>query len=124
MKYLKNIATIFVGAMCILSATTAQASNTSARYVDSVLPTSTGYVFFTLKADPQGPGRSTIPSCGAGWPTRFAFNMTATGGQALLSTLLTAAAAGKPVIVWGTGACDAGLAAGDTEGVFYIELRP
>jgi hypothetical protein len=40
----------------------------------------------------------------------------------MLSTLLTAATAHKPIVVWGSGACDQPTP--DTEGVHYIEMRP
>lgn len=97
--------------------TTAQASTTGPSYVTSILSTASGYVYFMVQGS-----RSAPPSCGATFSTRFAFNVTTPGGQALLSTLLTAAAAHKSVVVAGTGACDAGP--GDTEGVSYIDMTP
>jgi hypothetical protein len=117
MMNVKRTAAIVAGLLCALAGTTAQASNTALVSVTSVLSTSTGTVLFTIEGT-----RSTPPSCGAAWPTRFAFNISTAAGQAMLSTLLTAAASHKPIIVWGTHACDAQT--GDTESVSYIELRP
>lgn len=115
MKCLKRLVAGISALLFFVSGATAQASTTGASSVTSVLTTASGFVYFTVQGS-----RTTPPACGAAFPTRFAFNASTTSGQGLLSTLLTAAASNKSVIIAGTGACDAGP--GDTEGVSYIQL--
>lgn len=115
MMNVRKAAAIAAGFVCALAGTTAQASNAQQVNVTTILSMTTGVVLFEVDGL-----RSTPPSCGAAVPKRFAFNMSTVGGQAMLSTLLTAATTHKPITVWGTDTCDGG----DTESVLYIEMKP
>lgn len=61
--------------------------------------------------------RSDVPSCASTQPNRFAVNGTTEGGKVQLSGLLTAYAAGKSVVIYGTGTCSV---QGDTETISYF----
>lgn len=89
----------------------AHSGGTGSGTVSFILPTAYGQVFFrTTNAQSQ-------PACATqGW----AFDLTGTfsnGGKAMLSTLLTALAAGKQVNIIGKGNCDVWS---DRESVDYI----
>lgn len=49
--------------------------------------------------------RADIPACAAGQPTRFALDATTAAGKTQAAGLMMAYAAGKPVIIVGTGSC-------------------
>ncbi len=93
----------------------AKASTVSAVYVTSILPNASGTVYFTHTST-----RSGVPSCGAINANRFAFDATTPGGQVMLSTLLTAFAAHKPLSIVGSTTCAAPVS--DTEGVSYFTV--
>lgn len=81
--------------------------------VSFILPTAYGQVFFRTTNAQSQPGCAT-----EGW----AFDLTgavSNGGKAMLSTLLTALAAGKQVNIVGKGNCDVW---GDRESVDYIVI--
>lgn len=59
--------------------------------------------------------RTDIPSCS--WPTRFAFDSTTAGGKSQLAGLMMAYAAGRQVVIYGTGACSV---YGDSETISYF----
>jgi hypothetical protein len=103
---------IALTALSVIISVPAHASNASGVYVLSVLPARDGRVYFTHT------GTRQVPGCASQFSNRFLFNVTEPGGQAILSTLLTAYAAHKPLTIIGTGACDAG--APDTEGLSYF----
>ena len=109
----KRLVTVL--ALAAFVAVPAQASNTTPVYVTSVTPTSYNWVYLTHTGS-----RGQVPGCGAATANRYAFSVATSGGQAMLSTLLTAFAAHKPVTIVGTGACDA--AAPDTESVAYLVI--
>lgn len=93
----------------------AWASNTTPVNITSVTPTNYGWVYITHTGT-----RGSVPSCGAATSARYAFSVGTAGGQAMLSTILTAFASHKPVTFIGTGTCDA--SAPDTESVAYLVL--
>lgn len=102
-------------ALGALAGGSAQASNTAPVIVMSITPTNYGMVYFTHAGT-----RTQIPSCGAASNSRYAFSVATPGGQAMLSTLLTAFATHKPVTIVGTSACD--QAAPDTESAAYFVI--
>ena len=117
MVNMKRTAAVAAALFCTLAGSEANASSTGPSTVTVVLSATAGFAMFEVDGQ-----RSPRPSCGAAFPTRFAFNTTTPAGQAMLSTLLTAATAHKSIVVWGSGACDQPTP--DTEGVLYIEMRP
>ncbi len=78
--------------------------------VSKVYVTRWGVALFHIDA----PARTGVPACGAGLPTRWAFNAKTPEGQAMLSFILTAFASGKELEVYGQNACPDW---GDTESV-------
>jgi hypothetical protein len=80
----------------------------------SLLVQTTGLVFFNTNGT-----RTTRPTC-ATVPTRFVFDGSTPGGQALLSALQTAIARGKRVFVSGTGNCPLWS---DTESVLQLSFE-
>jgi hypothetical protein len=72
-----------------------------------------GQVIFYLSGT-----RSGMPAC-ATTGNRWTFNGASAAGQAALSSIMTAYASGKQVMVYGTGVCDVWA---DTETVNYIQF--
>lgn len=62
--------------------------------------------------------RSSVPSCAATSPSRFAFDATTASGKAQLAGLLTAYASHLPVRILGTGDCAWGS---EKVSYFYID---
>ena len=62
--------------------------------------------------------RSNAPGC-ATQLSRFAFDSSTVGGKSQLSGLLVAYSTGKPIVIYGTGACDI---YGDTETLSYYYM--
>lgn len=68
----------------------------------------------------SGTGR-VLPSCAnAGFPTRWAFDVSADRGKAMASVLLTAQALNQSVSIDGTGSCTPGWSGGDIENIGWI----
>jgi len=88
--------------LCLgMSASTSFASFSDNGLIDHPLINSAGIAFFY-----QGGTRTSIANCqGSTVQKRWAFNTNTLKGQAMLSTVLTAYATGKPVVVQGTGSC-------------------
>lgn len=63
--------------------------------------------------------RTSVPSCAASQPGRFALDATSEGGRVQLAGLLMAFASGKQVTIYGTDSC---TAYGDTETVNYFRI--
>jgi hypothetical protein len=99
---------------CLLTPAAAQASGTSPSAIVTAIYVMYGnggqVIFYTSGA------HSGQPAC-ATQNTRWIFAGTTTAGQATLSLVMTAYATGKPITVYGTGACDMWP---DTETVNYI----
>jgi len=83
-------------------------------FIVNIQPNASGLVFFN-----QSSAHTNKPACAAS-NDRWAINAATPGGQALLSVLLTAYAAGKAVTITGTGACAEWP---DTEGVVYFLVQ-
>ena len=105
---------VCLAALVGFAGTPAAASVAQAGTVYQVTTTDTGVVYFWQRGT-----RSPQPSCGAGFPARWAFSSTTPAGQSMLALLLSANASGKSVVVAGKGSCDV---AGDTESVSYIYI--
>ena len=99
-----------IAALPALAAASSQASTSQPALITGIIVTE-GKVFFNLDS-----ARTARPAC-ATMSTRWAFNAATAQGQAMLSTLLSFKAMGKPVIVQGTGACPDWS---DTETVQYL----
>ena len=61
--------------------------------------------------------RTSIPTCAANQPARFALDSTTAAGKTQAAVLITAYSTGKQVTLVGTGACDV---VADTETVNYF----
>lgn len=81
-------------------ASVASASDAGAGYVYGIYAMPNGAVLFNHTGS-----RQTPPSCGAGLPTRWAFDGSTAAGQARLALLMTAYALHKQISINGTGAC-------------------
>jgi predicted heme/steroid binding protein len=103
---------VYLAALVGFAGTPAAASIAQAGTVYQVTTTDTGVVYFWQRGT-----RSTQPTCGAGFPGRWAFSSATPAGQSMLALLLSANASGKSVVVAGKASCDV---AGDTESVSYI----
>src|SRR4051812_18382716 len=113
MKLSSLAALIAVLAAALPIGSVARASNSTPQKVYNITTTASGVVYFFQ----EGANRTGYPGCASNFPTRWAFNAATPTGQSLLSTLLTAYAAGKPVVVAGNNMCDV---AGDTESISYV----
>ena len=99
--------------LCLLfSGAAAQASNAGPGVVHNLFIMENGVVLFHLTGS-----RTSLPTCGAYFPTRWAFDSTTPAGQAKLSFLMTVYASQKPIAVYGTSTCPNW---GDTEAVSYL----
>jgi hypothetical protein len=67
----------------------------------------------------NGNRTGSIPACGQGQPQRFALNSTTAAGKSQLAGLLAAHAAGKEVIIVGTGDCSV-YSDSETINYFYM----
>ena len=67
----------------------------------------------------SGSRTGTIPACGVTQPQRFALDSTTPAGKAQLAGILTAFAAGKPVVIVGTGTCSVFF---DSETIEYFHI--
>lgn len=92
----------------------ANASTSPPSKVYNITITAGGIVYFFQEAS-----RTGYPACAANFTARWSFNASTTGGQAMLSTILTAYATNKPIYVAGMGVCDV---AGDTESIGYLYI--
>ncbi len=110
--------THLLGLAALLTLTAAPAASSSADYgfVSSVYATASGAILFHTSGVKDG----ASPSCGAAIPSRFAIDASTVAGQAAASTLLTAYAMGKKVMVSGSGACTIW---GDTETIHFIVIQ-
>ena len=86
------------------------ASNSSWGSINTVLPHSTGALFFNHTGT-----RTARPACAT--QDRWVIDGSTDGGKIIISTALSAYAQGKQISVKGNGACTAWP---DTEGVEYI----
>jgi hypothetical protein len=75
-----------------------------------------GGIYFTHSGT-----RTGVPSCGSANANEFSFNSASTGGQAMLSGLLTAYSTQKTVTIVGAGTCTAAV---NTEDVTYVSVGP
>lgn len=111
-----KLANLLAAGALIGAPSSALASNITSVNITSVTSTTySSWVYFTHVG-----GRTQIPSCGSLNYNRFAFNVSTPHGQAVLSTLLTAFAAHKPVTIIGMGSCD--TSSSDTEGVASVTI--
>jgi hypothetical protein len=97
----------------ILCSATAVASSTGEGILRGVHFMSNGVVI----AYTSGTKVGSTPSCAASYPNRFALDGTSAGGKVQVAGLLAAYAAGKAVIIIGSGDCSV---YGDTETISYF----
>lgn len=114
MKLSSLAASVALLAATLSIGSVAEASTSAPSKVYNITITANGIAYFFQEAS-----RTGYPACAGNFPARWAFNASTPGGQAVLSTILTAYATNKPVFVAGTGACDV---AGDTESVGYLYI--
>lgn len=98
--------------ICLASAFAQTPDYTTAGYISQVYPTNWGMVYFQHSGT-----RATRPACAT--QNRWVINMSNSGGQAMLSALLTAYASAKPITIVGTGDCRDWP---DTESIVYFTL--
>ena len=98
----------------VVAAPSCYAQSTTAGTISNIIVLPGGAVVFN-----QSGQRYNIPSCGAGEPTRWAFNVNSNEGQARFASLLSAYAMGKSITISGSGACPDW---GDTESVTWIQV--
>lgn len=109
----KLIALCISGLLLSSLASPVQASNASVGYISEITVLQSGIILFNSSGT-----RTAMPSCqAAGLPLRWAFNGTTAAGQAKLAALLSAKGMGKPIRIYGTGACPDW---GDSETVNYF----
>jgi hypothetical protein len=111
MKFVQYLAAL----VCCLMASAADASDASSGAITQPQATQNGAVIFVHSGT-----RTTPPSCGASYPTRWAIDASTPQGQSQLSVLLTAYALHKSISIHGTGACSIW---GDTETVAILLIN-
>jgi hypothetical protein len=103
-----------IGVAACAVASPAFASNAGEGYITSIMPMRNGVVIFDHSAVRSG----ATPAChgaGNGWT----LNASTVAGQAQLSTLLSAQARGKKIVIIGLGNCSDW---GDTEAANYFRV--
>jgi len=96
----------------------AEASTTSGYgYISGINAANNGAVLFTVTVN--GSTRSSIPSCAATFPARWAIDASTVPGQIAAQILMTAFQQHRPISVTGTGSCTIWS---NTETVSYIAL--
>lgn len=90
----------------------ANASDTGFGPVAQITPLSAAYLVTTSAS------RSAPPAC-ATIPNRWAIDPSIPGNQAMIATILSAQAQGRPIAVRGTGTCSVWS---DSETIAYIEF--
>jgi len=109
----KPIALCISGLLLSSLASPVQASDASVGYISEISIMNSGIIMFNSSGT-----RTATPSCHTGGhPLRWAFNGTTAAGQAKLAALLSAKGMGKPIKIYGTGACSDWS---DTETVNYF----
>lgn len=106
----KSISAGLILAAALGAGSPALASGQDAGMASNISTGSDGSVWFSH----DGPRTGTPPAC-ANANGIWIFSVNTPGGQAMLANLLTATAAGKKVLVVGTGVC-----IGDHEAVAYV----
>ncbi|HWW24892.1 MAG TPA: hypothetical protein VNZ85_03240 [Caulobacter sp.] len=110
---LAALAAVLVATLPIGSGANASVSTSAKIYYVTVTPSGVAYFF------QDGANRTGVPACAANFPTRWAFSTQTSAGQAVLATVLSAYATGKPLIVAGNSTCDV---VGDTESISYLYI--
>lgn len=115
-KIKRTLSVLTTACLCLscLSITPAHASAASAGTIQNIIVNSSGIVFFYMTGT-----RTTLPSCQTASATRWSFDSSTSGGQAMLAALLSAYGLGKQITVNGTGTCSVWA---DTEATSYIQV--
>jgi hypothetical protein len=110
---LAALAAVLAAALPIGSGANASVSTSGKIYNITVTPSGVAYFYL------EGPNRTGVPACATNFQTRWSFSTQTSAGQAVLATVLSAYATGKPLVVAGNSTCDV---AGDTESVSYLYI--
>jgi hypothetical protein len=90
---------LMISVTALAGTSSAYASSTEMGYISFIIMLPGGVVVFNLSG-----GRTSVPSCAASYPQRWAFNVNSAAGQAL-AALLSAFGMGKPIQITGSSAC-------------------
>ena len=112
---MKRTRCVFAAILTFFSTVTLGGSVASPGTLSMIIVWSGGQFIVTTSG-----ARTSIPTCAANQPARFALDSTTAAGKTQAAVLITAYSTGKQVTIVGTGACDV-VADTETVGYFYTD---